>query len=182
MFFSSVDIFLLKLTIVLRKSKSISKLKGFLFVSLVLLFSSYVSYAQNINKSEQVSEILTIEVQNLSNQTTKEKETVKGAIERLDADSLYREIYVKDGSKIVVFSKNSKGKRNISISNNISSIRSKLPSTSQEKIITYIPAYPGCQGLAVDERIACNSVQTAELVNKRYDFDFDAIKFLLVKD
>lgn len=163
------------------KSKSISKHLSFLFLSLVMLISPLVSNAQDINKSDQEPEILIITVQDLSDQTAKEKETVKGAIERLDADSLYQEIHVKDGSEIIVFSKNSEGKRTISMSNNIKSNRSNLPSTSKEEIIINIPAYPGCEGLAVDERIACNSVQTAELVNKRYDFNFDAIKFLRVK-
>lgn len=166
-----------------RKSgfRSISKHKFFLFVSLVMIISPYVSYPQDINKSEQKFEILIIDVQNLRDQTTKEKETIKGAIEQFDKDSIYREIQVKDGSEVVVFSENSKGKRNISLSIIISSNRTKLPSTFKEKIITDIPAYPGCEGLTVVERIACNSIQTAELLNKRYDFDFDATKFWLVK-
>lgn len=164
------------------KSNSSSKHIASRILSIVLLILSSVAYAQEINKPDQKSEILTIKVQNLRDQTSKEKETVKGAIKRLDADSIYGEIKVKDGREIIVFSKNSQGKRSIFISNNSGYNRSKLSSTSEEKIITDIPAFPGCEGLAVDDRITCNAVQTAELVNERYDFNFDALKFLLIKN
>lgn len=160
------------------RSESISKLKFFL-LSLGLLFLSNVSFAQNINKSEQKSEILTIEVQNLRKQNTKEKEIVKVAIEGLNADSLFREIIVKDGNELVLLRKNTTGKRSIFLSNLPG--RPKLPSTSKEEINSNIPAYPGCEALADEERIACNSLKTAELVNKLYDFNFDAIQFVLTK-
>lgn len=159
------------------RSESISKLKFFL-LSLGLLILPHVSLAQIINKSEQESQKLTIEVQNLHNLNIKEQEIVKLAIEGLKTDSLYREIIVKDGSELVGFFNNTKGKHAIFVSNLPG--RPKLPErTSKDKIVKSTTYWPGCEGLADDELITCNSLKIAELVNKRYDFNFDAIKFVL---
>ena len=166
------------------RSKSIAKFKYLVLVPLMLLMLTYVACTEDPDEqmfqTEQKSEVLTIEVEDLRNQTPEERAMVKDAINLATEAAGETEVVVTDGDRTLSFTVDPSGKPQISIATNSGtsgSIKVQGNPAGEDAIgdvpfavIEEVPVYPGCEGLGSNTALKeCMSQQITEFVNKNFD-------------
>lgn len=160
------------------KSKRISKAKYLIILPLMLAMLTYVSCSEDDRdlQTQKSSEVLTIEVADLNNQTPEEKDFIKNAVSAVTEEGKYQSVFITDGvSSIKFFVDPDTGKPRIEVDK-----RSEANSTGNQTksstgdvpfaVIEDVPVYPGCEAFATnDERKECMSQKITEFVNQNFN-------------
>lgn len=163
------------------KSTSLSKFKFLILIPVIMVMLTYVSCAQENQENIEGTElnatepkgVITIEVQDLTNQTSEEKAEVKAAVANLK-DDMYEKVLVTNGVKTIEFTLDpDTGKERIMVKNN-SGEKSSVKGTSKDLIafseIGEVPVYPGCEELSTnEERKRCTTERIAAHVSSNFN-------------